>query len=91
MTKTQTYIVNTLQIKNYSYQPSLSGAFTSQPNSTRNLTTSNCPAHMALWRAVIPSSLAALGFITYNKYSSKVTGSTVVKYFFNTSEKFHIN
>lgn len=47
------------------HQPSLSWALTSQPNSTRNLTMSRCPAQMALWSAVIPSSLAALGLLTW--------------------------
>lgn len=45
-------------------QPSESWALTSQPNWTRNFTISKCPAQIALCRAVIPSSLAALGFFT---------------------------
>lgn len=42
-------------------QPSASGALTSQPNSTKSLTTSKCPAQIALCKAVIPSSLEADG------------------------------
>ena len=49
-----------------SYHPSLSAALTLTPNCTRNFTISVWPAHTALCRAVMPSSLGRLGSSTYN-------------------------
>ena len=53
------------------YHPSLSWALTSQPSSTRKRTISKWPAQMALCKAVMPSSLAALGFVTWEKRKTK--------------------
>lgn len=47
------------------HQPSLSAAFTLTPKSSRNLTMWWCPAHTALWRGVMPSSLEVLGLSTF--------------------------
>lgn len=44
--------------------PSLSAAFTLTPKSSRNFTMWWWPAHTALWRGVMPSSLGMLGFST---------------------------
>ena len=46
------------------HHPSLSAALTFTPNCTRNLTISVWPAHTALCRAVMPSSLGRLGSST---------------------------
>lgn len=55
------------------YHPSLSAAFTFTPNCTRNFTISVCPAHTALCRAVIPSSLGMLGSSTWPARKEPVT------------------
>lgn len=53
-----------MEFKRKSHHPSLSAALTFTPNCTRNFTISVWPAHTALWRAVIPSSLGRLGSST---------------------------
>lgn len=65
MTRTDFYrFITVLHNLTLTYQPSLSAALTFTPNCTRNLTISVWPAHTALWRAVIPSSLGWLGSST---------------------------
>lgn len=57
------------------YHPSLSAAFTFTPKSSRNFTMWWWPAHTALCKGVIPSSLGLLGSSTYGKHE-------IVQHFF---------